>query len=113
MISMPSLCSSLAHRMLMFADWQPIELDRATRRSTAFKQTGLGIHGDAEILAIKMLYRDRDSQDTRRVCFECRNFTNQNGRTSCAKGELGPNMMSLDDRRYTLCRCPLFDKRGG
>ena len=104
--------SPAAEGRALLADWQPIEIQRATRRCEAFKASGLSVPGDAEVLAVKMIYRDRDKQDTRRVCFECANFTQAHGKTSCAKGELGCNLYCLDDPRYVLQRCSKFKLRG-
>lgn len=82
-------------------DWSDTEIKRFLKREATFLQEGLDADG-AERLAQQMLYRDRpDSDDDRRVCFECKHLR-PNAR--CKTG-----MLPI---RFVLQRCPGFDLKG-
>ena len=57
------------------------EIDRFTGRMTLFTAKGL-TPNEAEVLADKLLIRDRDGDD-RRVCLECSFLSGWNGRRQC------------------------------
>ena len=57
------------------------EIDRFTGRLALFTAKGL-TPNDAEVLADKLLVRDRDGDD-RRVCLECSHLSGWNGRRQC------------------------------
>ena len=57
------------------------EIDRFTGRLALFTAKGLTLN-DAEVLADKLLIRDRDGDD-RRVCLECTHLSGWNGRQRC------------------------------
>ena len=57
------------------------EIDRFTGRLVLFTAKGLTAN-DAEVLADKLLIRDRDGDD-RRICLECSFLSGWNGRRQC------------------------------
>jgi len=90
-------------------DWSELEAKRFTRRVDAMHQAGLwqddkgqwheGISNqESEYAAERLLRRDRDPSDDRRVCFECGNL---NGRKCKA--------MRFEPVRVVLWRCDKFE----
>ena len=83
-----------------------IEESKFFRRKAAFVKEGLP-EVDAEELAFRMMMRDRDQFDDRRVCFECKNYI----MSKCFKYK---DRFGRPDTppRFTLMRCDSFDLRG-
>lgn len=90
-------------------DWDDIEIRRFLRREDAMFQAGLwqdnkgewheGISKqEAEHAAERLLYRDRDASDDRRVCFECKHL---DGRKCKA--------LRFEPVRVVLWRCDRFE----
>ena len=79
-------------------DWSEVEIQRFIRREAVFAKEGFK---DSERLAEQMLKRDRDPQDSRRVCFECSHLRGR----SCSA-------MSIPPLRFILQRCDGFALSG-
>ena len=82
--------------------WTPSELDKFSKRVKIFIQEGLP-ETEAEELAEKMLIRDFEGTDDRRVCFECNHYNP--AKVICLSYMKRP-------LRFTLQRCEFFDLRG-
>ena len=76
------------------------------RRKAVFIQEGLP-EDEADRLADRLMLRDRDPYDDRRVCFECANYINK----KCFRY---PDRYGRPDTppRFTLMRCEYFDLKG-
>lgn len=66
--------------------WNEPEIKRFTRRFEALQAHGLAT-SDAEDLAERLLYRDRDTSDTRRICLECKHLKGSSCRATHRKFE--------------------------
>ena len=81
-------------------------IERHARRRQVFMEEGL-CEDKAFDLAEQMFERDKDPQDDRRVCFECRNYVAKH----CVqyKDKYGRPSMPL---RFILQRCDKFELKG-
>lgn len=79
---------------------------RFQRRMKVFMEEGLCEEGASD-LAYKLMMRDRDGYDDRRVCFECQNYVGK----VCMKmkDRQGKPQMPL---RFILQRCEHFKLKG-
>ena len=84
--------------MTTVGDWTEKEIQRFIRREAVFAKEGFKF---SERLAEQMLNRDRDPQDNRRVCFECKHLRGR----SCAAQSIPP-------MRFILQRCDDFVLKG-
>ena len=84
--------------MTTVGDWTEKEIQRFIRREAVFAKEGFKF---SERLAEQMLNRDRDPQDNRRVCFECKHLTGRR----CAAQSIPPLM-------FILQRCDDFVLKG-
>lgn len=80
--------------MTTVGDWTEKETQRFIRREAVFSKEGFKF---SERLAEQMLNRDRDTQDNRRVCFECKHLRGR----SC-------DAQSIPPLRFILQRCVAF-----
>lgn len=103
------------------ASWSDTEIHRFMRRVEAMVQAGtyesddgprLGISTDeAEASAVQMLYRDRDLDDDRRVCFECRHLHGRKCQAA-GHGHMSSTHRGFEPVRIVLQRCPALALRG-
>lgn len=96
--------------------WQPpalsdSEIATMTARLERFQAMGLDID-TTEALVDKMLLRDRDSSDTRRLCLECRNLVSGRCANARAAGFIRSNELGRD-LALLLKRCQGFQDGGG
>lgn len=54
-------------------DWTDSEINRFINRQNRLQKIGM-TEMDAEKLAERLVYRDRDETDDRRLCLECKNW---------------------------------------
>jgi len=88
--------------------WTEPELETFTKRYLTFVKEGLD--GDeASDLAEKMLVRDFEGWDDRRVCFECKKYDSKNG--TCPKIVDGKGRPQKP-LRFILQRCEWFELKG-
>ena len=78
------------------------------RRFNTFLNNGL-LEEEAEMLAKKMMERDRDEFDDRRVCFECTNFIRSSARCRVIKDRFGKPSEPI---WFVLQRCEKFNLKG-
>lgn len=76
------------------------------RRRAVFIEEGLPAD-DAHELAARLMMRDRDEFDDRRVCFECANYINK----KCFKYKDQYGRPDTPPRFY-LMRCDSFEMKG-
>ncbi len=82
------------------------EIDRFLVRVAVFNRRGMGLDA-AEMLADKLVIRDRE-EDDRRSCIECSNLQS-NGRCAAAQaGKIPGADRLLEPVRSILQRCPGF-----
>jgi len=77
------------------------------RRTKAFMDAGLTREAAWE-LADKMFDRDADPQDDRRLCFECKNYKDN----ECSAYLVGKKQTPMTPLRFVLQRCDRFELRG-
>lgn len=78
-----------------------VELDTFTKRLARFTDKGMGLE-DAELMADKMVKRDR-TLDDRRVCLECTHLAGQSGAVWHCKNWMSVGVASkVGDARLTI-----------
>ena len=78
------------------------------RRTKSFMDAGLTQDAALE-MADLMFYRDADSQDDRRLCFECKKYDSKSGTCPKIVDRKGYPQRPL---RFVLQRCDWFDLKG-
>ena len=78
------------------------------RRRNTFTAEGLS-NADAWELADKMMERDQDPQDDRRLCFECKKYDTVYKTCPMIVDKKGIHQRPL---RFTFQRCDWFDLKG-